>query len=436
MVFFRVTQNINIKATDGTLVKYLKLKKPSELISEHIYCTTYNDINSIKKIFKRVGSEYKLRVMDEKKFTSKEEFPLELGISNKNEFNILKKHEYEIEQNPSYIVQKTDKSIQGFSINEKPSLLYDQLNVDKKTLKVMILGGIGKDIGEIVNSLSAVRILYEQLLKRFTNVKIDMYLISSDNTFYSRDKDIMKNEYYINAVFPLCLSVKKMSTYDFYIDNSSIRHSNYYSHMTFVDAYLHKFGIDSKKVPTMEKHNHLDISSYKPKQELVDKLNDLKIKGELLLYHPYSTSSERSMPSDVSIMFLKKLIKKSNNKIIISVLNLDKFKSDSYVNLTSYSKTYYDFVYIISRMDKVICVDTATYHISDAFFIPTVVLFSGVKPKHRIKHYTMTKAIEVIDRTKYFSKFVFDNDALSLYKFEGWGSVKVGKVIKLLETIR
>ncbi len=44
MVFFRVTQNINLKATDGTLVKCLKIKKPSELLSENIYCTTYNDI--------------------------------------------------------------------------------------------------------------------------------------------------------------------------------------------------------------------------------------------------------------------------------------------------------------------------------------------------------------------------------------------------------
>ena len=31
MIFFRVTQNINIKTTDGTLVNYFKLKVPSGL---------------------------------------------------------------------------------------------------------------------------------------------------------------------------------------------------------------------------------------------------------------------------------------------------------------------------------------------------------------------------------------------------------------------
>jgi len=435
MVFFRVTQNINIKATDGTLVKYLKLKKPSELLSDHIYCSTYNDINSIKKIFKRIGAQYKVRVIDEKKITSKIEFPKELGMSNKNEFNILKKHEYEIDKNPSYIVHKKDKTMHDFVINDKPSLLHKQLISNKKDTKVAIIGGIGKNIGEIVNALSAVRILYDYLLEKFKSVEIDMYLISSDNTFYSRDKDIMQKEYYINDVFPLSISVKKMCEYDFYIDNSSIRHRSYYTHLPFVDSYLHKFGMDYKKIPGIQKHNHLDISAYKPKQELIDKLNDLKSKGELLLYHPYSSNSKRSIPEDISIKFLKKLIKKSKHTTIISILELKKFKSVGFVNLTSYSKTYYDFAYIISRMDKVITVDTATYHISDAFFIPTVVLFTTEKPKNRIRHYSMTKSIEVIDKTQSFSKFVFDNEMLSLYKFDGWENIKVGKVIKLLETI-
>jgi len=435
MVFFRVTQNINIKATDGTLIKYLKLKKPSELLSENIYCTTYHDITAIKKIFKRLGPTYRLRVIDEKKITSKIGFPRELGISNKNEYNMLKKHEVEIENNPSYIVQKKDKNLHSFALNEEPSLLYKQLKFNKKDITIAILGGIGRDIGEIVNSLSAVRILYEYLQKKFKSVKIDMYIISSDNSFYSRDKDIIKNEYYINQVHPLSINVKKLCEYDFYIDNSSVTTNSYFSNMTFVDAYLHKFGIDYKKIPDVKKHNHLDISSYKPKEELVNKLDDLKSKGALLLYHPYSTSVNRSIPEDISLKFLKKLIKKSKDCTVISILELLKFKDGSYVNLSSYSKTYYDFAYIVSRMDKIITVDTSVYHISDAFFVPTVVLFSTIKPKNRIKYYSQTKAIEVVDKTKYFSEFVFDNDMLSLHKFEGWESIKVGQVIKLLETI-
>lgn len=436
MVFFRVTQNINVKATDGTLVKYMKLKKPSELLCENIYCTTYNDINAIKTIFEKLGPSYKLRVINEEKIISKIGFPKELGISNKNEYSNLKKYGYEIDNNQSYIVEKKDKYVNSFFLNEKPSVLHKQIKINKKDINIAIIGGVGKNIGEIINSLSAVRILYEQLQKKFNTVKIDMYLLSSDNSFYSRDKDMMKKEYYINEIFPLSISVKKLCEYDFYVDNSSTMQCNYYQNLPYVDANLHKFGIDYKKISNIKKHNHIDISAYQPKEELVTKINELKLKGELLLYHPYSPDISRSIPEDTSILVLKKLIKKCKNSTVVTLLELSKFIDDSYANLSSYSKTYYDFVYIISRMDKVITVDTSVYHISDAFFIPTVVLFTTQNPEKRIKYYSQTKAIQIVDQTQHFSQFIFEDDTLILHKFKGWSRIKVGQVIKLLETIR
>ena len=45
MIFFRVTQNINVKTTDGTLVNYNRFKSPSNLENETIYITTYSDFN-------------------------------------------------------------------------------------------------------------------------------------------------------------------------------------------------------------------------------------------------------------------------------------------------------------------------------------------------------------------------------------------------------
>ena len=43
MIFFRVSQDINVKATDGTLINYFKLKEPSAMENETIYITTYDD---------------------------------------------------------------------------------------------------------------------------------------------------------------------------------------------------------------------------------------------------------------------------------------------------------------------------------------------------------------------------------------------------------
>ena len=48
MIFFRVTQNINVKTTDGTLVNYNRFTSPSNLENETIYITTYSDFNDIE----------------------------------------------------------------------------------------------------------------------------------------------------------------------------------------------------------------------------------------------------------------------------------------------------------------------------------------------------------------------------------------------------
>ena len=66
MIFFRVTQNINIKTTDGTLVNYFKLKVPSNLENETVYITTYDDFKDIKEIFAKVNKEkYFAKVLNE-----------------------------------------------------------------------------------------------------------------------------------------------------------------------------------------------------------------------------------------------------------------------------------------------------------------------------------------------------------------------------------
>ena len=86
MIFFRVTQNINIKTTDGTMVNYFKFKVPSNLENETVYITTYDDFKDIKEIFAKVDKEkYFAKVLNEETVRSIPTFPTELGIPNINE---------------------------------------------------------------------------------------------------------------------------------------------------------------------------------------------------------------------------------------------------------------------------------------------------------------------------------------------------------------
>lgn len=67
MIFFRVTQNINIKTTDGTMVNYFKFKLPSNIENETVYITTYDDFLDIKEIFSKVDKDkYLAKVLKRK----------------------------------------------------------------------------------------------------------------------------------------------------------------------------------------------------------------------------------------------------------------------------------------------------------------------------------------------------------------------------------
>ena len=90
MIFFRVTQNINIKTTDGTMVNYFKFKEPSNLENETLYISTYDDFKDLREIFSKVDKDkYFAKVFNEEKVRTLANFPIELGITNVDEYNKL-----------------------------------------------------------------------------------------------------------------------------------------------------------------------------------------------------------------------------------------------------------------------------------------------------------------------------------------------------------
>ncbi|PUE64041.1 glycosyltransferase family protein [Arcobacter caeni] len=419
MIFFRVTQNINIKTTDGTLVNYLKFKGPSDLENSTMYITTYDDFVDLKKIFEKVDKErYFTKVFVEDKVRVLENFPTELGILNPNEYD----YREDSKEKTFLDIKKVD--------------IYKQLkNIKKDEVSIALIGGVGLSISEIVSSCTALRILYKKLKEIHKNIKFDIYLNASNNSFYSRDKQIYETQDYINNIFPLSITSQKLCEYDYFIDNSlSIKFLELNS-LNYVDAWLFRFGIDYKKISENEKYNELNISNYKVADTLKDKLTELKSKGKLLLFHPYSANVNKSIPQNIAIDILKELLLKDDDYVIISTLLIDsKIKDDKFIDLSKESKNVNDFIYIISTMDKIITADTSTFHISDAFMIPTLVIFTQSDYQNKIKYFKYTKAIFVEDKSKNLSQFVYENDSLTINKFESWNKLKVNKIIKLLDS--
>ena len=419
MIFFRVSQDINVKATDGTLINYFKLKEPSVMENETIYITTYDDYNDLKEIFSKVDKEkYFPKLLNENRIRTLEKFPLELGILNITEY-----------ENRENLNKLTFQNIEKIDI-------YKQLKKSvKNEISVVIIGGVGRSIGEIISSCTALRILHKKLKEVYKNIKIDIYLNASNNSFYTREKQIYQTQEYINNILPLSITSKKLCEYDYVIDNSLSMKFLGLDSTNYVDAWLFRFGIDYKKISENEKYNQINISNYEIQNTLQNKLIDLKSKGKLLLFHPYSANINKSIPQTIAVDILKELLLKADDYMIISTLLIDsKIKDDRFVDLTKESKNLNDFMYIISSMDKIITADTSTYHISDAFMIPTITIFTDNNYLKKIKYYKYIKPILIKDKSKNLSKFVYENDSLTINKFESWNKLKVNRIIKLLDT--
>lgn len=293
---------------------------------------------------------------------------------------------------------------------------------------------MGNTISDIISSCTALGILHKKLKEIYTNIKFDIYINASNNSFYTRDKEIYQTQKYIDNVFPLSLNVKKLCEYDYFFDNSIELDKFSEYPLNIVDRWLFKFGIDYKKIDNNEKYNQLDISDYKVSPNLIKIINELKLKGKLLLFHPYSSSIHKSIPQSIAIDLLKDLLNKNEDCIVVSTLQIDsRIKESNYFDLSKESKKLNDFIYIISQMDKIITADTSTYHISDVFMIPTVVIFTQEDFEKKIQYYKYVKPIYIKDKSKNLSKFIYENDELTIYKLESWKKLKINQIIKLLD---
>ena len=379
MIFFRVTQNINIKTTDGTLVNYHRFKTPSNLENDTVYITSENDFNDLKNVFKNVDkNKYQIKLLKEDTIRELESFPIELGISNKNEY--LKSLDFKKNTEKKLTINKNE-ILSLFDESNKVDIFAQLIKKLGDEISIAIIGGVGRNISEIVSSCTALRILNNKLEELYKNIKIDIYIDASNNSFYSRDKEIYLKQKFINNVLPLSITSKKFCSYDYFIDNSSVMEKlSVFNNLNIVDSWLYKFGIDYKTISPFDKYNELEIKDLLVSKNLEEKIKSIKLKGKLLLFHPFSARINKTIPKNIANVMLKKLLSKMDDYTIISTLNIaSEIVDDRFVNLSKDSKTINDFIYIISNMDAIITTDTSTFHISDAFMIPTIVLSTDTK---------------------------------------------------------
>ena len=303
----------------------------------------------------------------------------------------------------------------------------------KTSIKVAIIGTLGSSISQMISGMAALRIFYNKLKEIYKVVKLDVYIKASNNSYYNRDKSIYATQDYINEILPLAINSKTICEYDYFVDNSI--DITKILDINPVDAWLFKFGIDYKKISDLEKFSQLKTDHFELTKGLKQKIQESKQRGKLLLFHPYSANINKSIPQNFAIEILKNLIDKLDDYTIVSTLLIDsKIKADNFLDLSSYSKSIEDFIYIVSSCDKLITAYTSALHIADCFMIPTVCIATFKEYEEQLKYYKCTKTIFVKDSSKNLSKFIYENDSLTINKFEEWKKLKIDKIVKVLES--
>jgi hypothetical protein len=115
MIYFSVTNNINIKLVDSTLVEYKRFVKDGLWVNENIYCTTYDDFKDIKKIFVNLQQkDFKFEIIDEKRFVKSTLFPKKVGVSFVNEFQTAQEHESLLLKQNFVLSHFKQKNLEGY----------------------------------------------------------------------------------------------------------------------------------------------------------------------------------------------------------------------------------------------------------------------------------------------------------------------------------
>ncbi len=245
--------------------------------------------------------------------------------------------------------------------------LLERLKLDRKDkVKIAILGGFGPAYGDNICGITALKILKEELYKYFSEYEIDIYHVQKNKfgEYYSR---------YGIDIWQEPLELEKFCEYDYYYDITSINSIDGYHLRSIVDSFLWMFSLDFPNIESSKKRNKYLFS--RENEGLVRSIQSKCRKGKRLLFHPDSIQFCRNISQDVSYKIISDILAKTDYDVF--TVSDVQYESPRFFNIKGLSESFDDFALIISLMDKIVTVDTASYHLADAFSIPTLVLFTN-----------------------------------------------------------
>jgi ADP-heptose:LPS heptosyltransferase len=243
-----------------------------------------------------------------------------------------------------------------------------------------------------------------------------------------------------SKIFMLPNRLSRFMDHDGFVDLGTLLLREDFDTQPMIDFFYQAMSIDPDTVPVERKR-----IKYTLKDETVAKckniLHNIRALGRpILMFHHTSTSPIRGMSHARARQFITEIIKKTDY-FVVSACGLE-HHDKRFMNLANYSETFDDFCTFISMMDAIITVDTSTYHVSDAFDVPTVALFTTINPDFRTRYYPYVESImlEEKDGQLYGRHKASENEEAKSkeieYVEEKWANLDVEDVLSALETAK
>ncbi len=305
----------------------------------------------------------------------------------------------------------------------------------RPTLSVAVLNAMSNALGDHLIGMQAFDYWQEQVRKMLPGTQVDISLYQL-NPY--RVGSITKQWHpKFSKVFMLPNRLSRLVQHDAFVDLGTLLLREEFDTQPMIDFFYQAMSIDPATVPVENKR-----IKYQRKEETVAKIDkvfkNIRALGRpILLFHPTSTSPIRGMSPAKSRKFVREIIK-NTDYFVVSACPLD-CPNKRFLNISQRSESFEDFCTIISMVDAIVTVDTSTYHISDAFDIPTVVLFTTINPKYRSAYYPHVEGImlEEEDGKLYGRHKISKKEAVAAeeiaYVDQKWEDLKTSDILEALE---
>ena len=381
MIFFTVSQPVTI--TRHKLRQQLEPQSDNGLApgTPPGYVTSMYDLMELRRHLVSEGKEQALQVMDEGLVLASEQAPVELGTSNRGEIRRYKARR-----------AGTETHMPFRSLEKQLSLL-----ANRDSPRIAIINGFGTGIGDHIVGLTAWRVARDLMLQAgCSSVSAEIW---SRTHGVHRAHVSCAYEPSITGIRALPITCRDFMALDAFWDLSGLLDRPSFWRMPTIDFYLETLGVDPASVAARDKRNKIRIPEQIQRE--IDMALD-QIGGAFILLHPTSSTPLRDMPVPIIQRVFDELARSSEFRI--ASLHELPVPQEQYVNLSGLFKTHQHFCAVIRRAAGLLTIDTSTYHIADAFDVPSLVIFTTVPPERWVPYYPSVEGfmLEGVRESKYF----------------------------------